>query len=81
MSLKKRKERTMIAELTFIDELKGIKKSLGVGTDNATFKLIDTIQRKWEKQVDDFEKAVAPTDPVEWTEVMGITGLEQNENK
>jgi len=81
MSLKKRKERTMIAELTFIDELKGIKKSLGVGTDNATFKLIDTIQRKWEKQVDDFEKAVAPTDPVEWTEVMGITGLEQSENK
>ena len=71
----------MIAELTFIDELKGIKKSLGVGTDNATFKLIYTIQRKWEKQVDDFEKAVAPTDPVEWTEVMGITGLEQNENK
>ena len=61
--------------------MKGIKKSLGVGTDNATFKLIDTIQRKWEKQVDDFEKAVAPTDPVEWTEVMGITGLEQNENK
>jgi len=61
--------------------LKGIKKSLGVGTDNATFKLIDTIQRKWEKQVDDFEKAVAPTDPVEWTEVMGITGLEQSENK
>ena len=53
----------MIAELTFIDELKGIKKSLGVGTDNATFKLIDTIQRKWEKQVDDFEKAVARTEP------------------
>ena len=36
----------MIAELTFIDELKGIKKSLGVGTDNATFKLIDTIGRE-----------------------------------
>lgn len=81
MSLKKRKETIMIAELTFIDELKDIKNSLGVGTDNVTFKLIDTIQRKWEKQVDDFEKAVAPQDPVEMVEVMGITGLEQNENK
>ena len=35
----------MIQELTFIDELKQIKKSLGVGTDNATYRLIDTIQR------------------------------------
>ena len=81
MNKRKRKETIMIAELTFIDELKEIKNSLGVGTDNATFKLIDTIQRKWEKQVDDFEKSTAPVDPVEWTEVMGITGLEQSENK
>ena len=81
MNKRKRKETIMIAELTFIDELKDIKNSLGVGTDNATFKLIDTIQRKWEKQVDDFEKSTAPVDPVEWTDVMGITGLEQNENK
>ena len=48
----------MIEQLTFIDELKKIKQSLGVNTDNATYNLIDTIQRKWEKQVKDFEKAV-----------------------
>ena len=68
----------MITELTFIDELKSIKKSLGVGTDNATYRLIDTIQRKWEQQVQDFEKAVEPIEH----EPMLITGfIEQNENK
>ena len=68
----------MINELNFIDELKEIKKSLGVGTDNATYSLIDTIQRKWEKQVSDFEKAYAPF-PEEPTLVTGYA--EQNENK
>ena len=68
----------MITELTFIDELKEIKKSLGVGTDNATYKLIDTIQRKWEKQVSDFESAVAPF-PEEPFLISGY--VEQSENK
>jgi len=68
----------MITELTFIDELKEIKKSLGVGTDNATYKLIDTIQRKWEKQVEDFEKTMTPFPEEPYL----VTGwAEQNENK
>ena len=49
-----------------------------MGTDNATYRLIDTIQRKWEQQVQDFEKAVEPIEH----EPMLITGfVEQNENK
>tara|TARA_Y100001936_G_C15997781_1_gene626086 strand:+ start:959 stop:1168 length:210 start_codon:yes stop_codon:yes gene_type:complete len=69
----------MIEQLTFIDELKKIKQSLGVNTDNATYNLIDTIQRKWEKQVKDFEKAVAPVVPDEPLLVTGYA--EQSENK
>ena len=69
----------MIEQLTFIDELKKIKQSLGVNTDNATYNLIDTIQRKWEKQVKDFEKAVAPVVPDE--PLLVTVYAEQSENK
>ncbi len=50
----------MIDYLTFIDELKDIKKSLGVNTDNKTMKKIDKTIAKYESRVSDFESEMAP---------------------
>ena len=52
----------MIDYLTFIDELKDIKKSLGVNTDNKTMKEIDKTISKYESRISDFESANAPKD-------------------
>ena len=45
----------MIDILTFIDELKEIKTSLGSNTDNATMRLINEKQTKYENMVNEFE--------------------------
>jgi len=45
----------MIEYLTFIDELKEIKTSLGSNTDNATMRLINEKQTKYENMVNEFE--------------------------
>ena len=52
----------MIYYLTFIDELKDIKKSLGVNTDNKTMKEIDKTISKYESRVSEFELEMAPKD-------------------
>ena len=52
----------MIDYLTFIDELKDIKKSLGVNTDNKTMKEIDKTISKYESRVSEFELEMAPKD-------------------
>ena len=52
----------MIDYLTFIDELKDIKKSLGVNTDNKTMKEIDKTIAKYESRVSEFESEMAPKD-------------------
>ena len=52
----------MIEYLTFIDELKDIKKSLGVNTDNKTMKEIDKTISKYESRVSEFELEMAPKD-------------------
>ena len=52
----------MIDYLTFIDELKDIKKSLGVNTDNKTMKEIDKTISKYESSVSEFELEMAPKD-------------------
>tara|TARA_B100000902_G_scaffold381011_1_gene417000 strand:+ start:706 stop:879 length:174 start_codon:yes stop_codon:yes gene_type:complete len=49
----------MIELLNFIDELKDIKKSLGVNTDNKTMNLIDKTISKYENQVEEFENEMA----------------------
>tara|TARA_B100001996_G_scaffold376844_1_gene358623 strand:+ start:2110 stop:2283 length:174 start_codon:yes stop_codon:yes gene_type:complete len=49
----------MIEILNFIDELKDIKKSLGVNTDNKTMNLIDKTISKYENQVEEFENEMA----------------------
>ena len=49
----------MIEILNFIDELKDIKKSLGVNTDNKTMNLIDKTISKYENQVEEFENEKA----------------------
>ena len=45
----------MIDILTFIEELKEIKTSLGPNTDNATMSLIIKKQKKYENMVNEFE--------------------------
>ena len=45
----------MIDILTFIDELKEIKTSLGSNTDNTTMRLINEKQTKYENMVNEFE--------------------------
>ena len=45
----------MIDILTFIEELKEIKTSLGPNTDNATMSLINKKQKKYENMVNEFE--------------------------
>tara|TARA_A100001201_G_scaffold131475_1_gene117661 strand:+ start:708 stop:914 length:207 start_codon:yes stop_codon:yes gene_type:complete len=55
----------MIDYLTFIDELKEIKTSLGPNTDNATMRLINEKQTKYEKMMSDFESEEAPIDHVQ----------------
>ena len=52
----------MIDYLTFIEELKDIKKSLGVNTDNKTMKEIDKTISKYESRVSEFELEMAPKD-------------------
>ncbi len=52
-------EYIMIEILNFIDELKDIKKSLGVNTDNKTMNLIDKTISKYENQVEEFENEMA----------------------
>ena len=52
----------MIDYLTFIDELKDIKKSLGVNTDNKTMKEIDKTISKYESRVSEFELEMSPKD-------------------
>ena len=52
----------MIDYLTFIEELKEIKTSLGPNTDNATMSLINKKQKKYENMVNEFEKEYAPKD-------------------
>ena len=52
----------MIDYLTFIDELKDIKKSLGVNTDNKTMKEIDKTISKYESRVSEFELEMEPKD-------------------
>ena len=46
----------MIELLKFIDDLKAIKKSLGENTDNKTMKLIDETIKKYQLEVETFEK-------------------------
>ena len=45
----------MIDILTFIEELKEIKTSLGPNTDNETMSLINKKQKKYENMVNEFE--------------------------
>ena len=45
----------MLDYLTFIEELKEIKTSLGPNTDNATMSLINKKQKKYENMVNEFE--------------------------
>ena len=52
----------VIDYLTFIEELKEIKTSLGPNTDNATMSLINKKQKKYENMVNEFEKEYAPKD-------------------
>ena len=54
----------MIDILTFIDELKEIKTSLGSNTDNTTMRLINEKQTKYENMVNEFEDENAPIDHV-----------------
>ena len=46
----------MVELLKFIDDLKAIKKSLGENTDNKTMKLIDETIKKYQLEVETFEK-------------------------